>query len=502
MATAEILRRVVSSPRGRVRDPLASDIDDRIVVDEPLPALPQRSQPVAQPGPSRRSLGWQIGLAFAGWPLWWALGLSQFIFPILAAPLAWQLYRRGRVRLPAGFWLWALFLLWVVVSALALDVTVEGTLPPEGTGRYLAFTARLLNYLALTVIMLYIGNASELELPRRRVISWLSALGLASVALGTLAVVFPAFGFRTAMSYLLPPSMVEGIGGRAALAQVQPVLGDPLPRPAAPFPFTNAWGNSLTLLLVWLVVSWLVLGSLRRRAAACLALAVAVVPIVYSLNRGMWLGIGLAVTFVAIRLARLGRAVGLAVLGAVVAIGLAVFALTPLGDLVQDRIATGHSNEVRGSLAKDAVASAVDSPVIGYGSTRAALGSEASIAIGATADCPRCGNRDIGSTGQLWLILIAQGLVGAALYVGFFIRTLWEHRADRSVLGIAGTLVIVLELFFSFFYSALTMPLAVTLVAVGLLWRNQQLRLGGRVSSPPPSPPRRHAPVSLRPEPA
>lgn len=495
MATAEILR--PGGPQSAVtptRDRLSSDIDGRVVVSQAPASDMGPTQPTPKPARSRLPVGWQIGLAVAGWPLWWAIGISQFIFPILAAPLAWQLYRRGHVRVPPGFWIWGMFLLWVVVSAAALDVTVEGALPPTGTGRYLAFTARLLNYLSLTVMMLYVGNLSELELPRRRVISWLTALGLAAIMLGTLAVVFPDFGFRTAVSYLLPSALLEDAGDRAALAQVQPVLGDPSPRPAAPFPFTNAWGNSLSLLLIWLVVGWLVLGGPGRRLAAGLSLAVAVVPIVYSLNRGVWLGIGIGLAVVAVRLARRGKWAALAALGGVLAAGLMVLAVSPLGALVQQRAETGHSNEVRGSLAADAVSSAFDSPIIGYGSTRAAIGSDASIAIGATEDCPRCGNRDIGSTGQLWLVLIAQGIIGAVLYVGFFVRTLWAHRSDLSPLGIAGTLVVLLELFYALFYSALTMPLAVTLLSVGLLWRNRQVRQVGRVvvphtsrSSPAPS---------------
>jgi len=463
---------------------LASDINGAVIVTEAPAAADTAKQPTATPIRRRRRAGWQIGLAVAGWPLWWALGISQFVFPLLAAPLAWQLYRRGHVRLPPGFWIWGVFLLSVVVSAAALDLTAEGTLPPSGTGRYVAFGLRLLNYVALTVMMVYVGNMSESELPRRRIISWLASLGAATTVLGMLAVLFPRFGFPTAISYLLPARLLEDAGGRAVLAQVQPVLGDPAPRPAAPFLYTNAWGNSISLLLVWLIVSWIVLGGPGRRLAASITLAVAVVPIVYSLNRGVWMGISIALAVVALRLALQGKRAVLAVVGGLFAVGLILLAVSPLGDLVQERIQTGHSNDVRGSLAEDAVASALDSPVIGYGSTRVAIGSDASIAIGASPYCPQCGNRDIGSTGQLWLLLIAQGILGAALYVGFFVRTLWAHRSDRSPLGIAGTLVVLLELFYALFYSALTMPLAVTLLSVGLLWRNQQLRQVGRTTVP------------------
>jgi len=411
----------------------------------------------------------------AGWPLWWALGVTQFVFPLFAAPLAWQLYRQQRVRVPPGFWLWALFLLWVLVSALALDVTVEGTLPPSGNGRYLAFTVRFLNYVALTVMMLYVANASERELPRRRLIGWFTALGVQTIALGVLAVAFPGARFRTAFARVLPSELLGADAGVVALAQVQSVLGETSPRPAAPFAFTNAWGNNLSLLLIWIVLGMVVAGP-RRKLVLWPLLAVAVVPVVYSLNRGMWIGIGLAIAVVSVRLARRGRRGTLITLSVVLTVGSVVFALSPLASIVQARLDAGHSNDVRSSLARDAISSAITSPVIGYGTTRETIGSDASIAIGASPDCPKCGNRDIGSTGQLWLILIAQGVIGAALYVGFFLRTLWTHRRDHSPLGIAGTLVIALELFYGLFYTALTMALAIALLTVGLLQRNRESR--------------------------
>ena len=472
---------VVASPPDR----LASDVDGYLVVD----AAPPQPPPTGPPSPKRparkQALVWPVALAIVGWPLWWALGVTQFIFPLLAIPVAASLYKRGRVRVPAGFWLWVLFLVWVVVSVVALDVSAEGTLPPSGIGRYLAFGGRLASYLAITVMMLHVLNLSEADLPRRRVIGWFAWLGAVAVALGTLAVVFPQVSFQTPFSHVLPADLLASEGGEAVLAQVQPVLGEETPRPAAPFTFTNAWGNSVSLLLVWLVVGWGVLGRPVRKLLAGLLLVVAVVPIVYSLNRAVWAGLAVASIVVGVRLGLRGRMLVPAVLAGVVTVGSVAVALSPLGELVTTRMVTGHSNDIRSSLAVDAVTVALDSPVLGYGSTRQTLGSEASIAVGKSPECPRCGNRDIGSTGQLWLNLIAQGFVGAALYIGFFLRTLWEHRRDHSVLGIAGTLVVGLSLAYSLFYTALVVPLAITMLTVALLCRNQQLRATGRTTAAP-----------------
>lgn len=427
--------------------------------------------------PYRRALhpGWQIGAFVVGYPLWWILGITQFVPLMVAIPLAWQLRARGRVKVPSGFWLWLLFLVWAAVSVVALDVRVEGTLPSEGLGRYLSFTFRFLHYTSLTVIMLYVGNMSERELPRRRVIGWLAALGLWVIVFGILAVLFPATEMQTLLSRLLPPGILGENRGNLGLAQVQGVLGHPSPRPAAPFTYTNTWGNTISLLLIWLVV-WT---QLVRRAGhgyflmlATLVLAVA--PIIYSLNRGMWIGIGITIVVVGLRQAAQGKVAVSAAFCVVIAVASVALAFSPLSTIVSERLDNGESNDIRASLAQESVAAATGSPIIGYGSTRETIGADSSIAVGRTPDCPKCGNRDIGSTGQLWLILIAQGVVGAVLYLGFFLVTIWRHRGDRSAIGIAGTTVVGLEMFYSLFYSALIIPLAITLLSVALLWRNAQ----------------------------
>lgn len=458
-------------------DILASDINGQLVAAPPpelaLPAAIEANW-LRDPRTARLQSGWQIGAAIVGWPLWWALGLTLFVLPLLAISLGLALWRRRPVQVPPGFWLWGLFLVLVSVSGLAIDVVAAGTLAGSGFGRYASFALRLLDYVAVTVVLLYIGNATENELSRQRVIGWGAWLGVSTVALGSLAVALPHFGFRTPLSYLAPSSVLGS--GTAKLAQVQAVLGEASPRPSAPFAFTNTWGNTLSLLLVWLVVAWIVLGSRKQRAASWVLLAVAVVPVVYSLNRGMWIGLGVSVLVVALRLASRGRALVLVTMAAVLSVAALIFVLSPLQSIVQARLNAGHSNEIRTSLASDSVGAALSSPLIGFGSTRKTQASDGSIAIGPSTSCPLCGHRDIGSTGQLWLLLVAQGFLGAALYFGYFLRTLWAFRRDHSILGIAGTLVVLLEIFYGLFYTALTTPLLITMVSIGLLWRNAQAR--------------------------
>ncbi len=434
--------------------------------------------------PRRRQLlsaGWPIAMAVAGYPIWWALGLTPVALPLAAIPMVVKLRRQGNVRVPPGFWIWLLFLVWVLASSVTLNLTAPDTVPPQGSGRFLAFALRFANYASVTITMLYVGNLSERVLPTRRVVRSLGLLCVASIALGLGGVFFPHFKFNSPAAALLP-SNISSSGNNfstVALAQVQPVLGYSAPRPAAPFAFTNAWGNNVGLLLVWFIVGWWLMGGERRRMVMLAILAVATVPIVYTLDRGMWIGLGLAVTYVALRLAARGRLFAIGAITLAMGIAAVVFVASPLSALVAERLAHGHSNSVRTSLAGESIRVALSSPFLGYGSTRQTVGSQNTIAVGATKACPKCGNRDIGSTGQVWLLLIAQGFIGTGLYLWYLLRTAWAFRHDDSPVVVAGSLTVLLTLFFGLFYSALIMPLAITFIAIGLAWRRSMSRPAG-----------------------
>lgn len=423
---------------------------------------------------------WPIWAGVAAYPVWWALGIAHLVLPVLAVPVTLYLWRRHRVtgtplKVPPGFWLWALFLLTVLISAVALDETAPGTLPPEGAGRYVAYALRLIHYVALTMFLLYVGNTNERTVPRLTVIRAIGVLAAGIVLLGVLAVLFPRASFTTPYSLVMPPSLGGG-SGDASLAQVQDLVSVAGARPAAPFAFSNTWGEVVSLTLVWLVVGWIIAGRGRRRWLGLAVVAASIVPIVLSVNRGVWMALVLAAGYVAVRLAVRGRVGALIGAAAVTATVGALMLATPLGTVVDERFGNPHSDEVRGWLGELALDAAAGSPVLGYGTTRDTVGSQQSIAIGQSSECPQCGNRVVGSTGHLWLLLISQGLVGTALYVGFFVRSLWAYRHDHSPVGIAGTLVILMSLFYLGVYSALNMPLLVVLLSVGLLWRNAEYR--------------------------
>ena len=422
--------------------------------------------------------GWPLTALLVLYPLWWLLGLGTLIVFILAVPMAVHLLRRRPIAVPPGFGLWLLFLGWVVLSATMLGQNPAGTLPGSAGGRSISFLFNLAGYVAVAVVLLYVGSLSEREYPRARLVRHLGWLFIVVVAGGLLGTFAPTFEFTAPVELLLPRSVAQNDFVQSwvhpAAAQLQQVLGYTSGRPSAPFGYTNMWGNVLSLLLGFFVVSWFTGPRQRPRLLGVLVLLAAAIPVVYSLNRGLWIGLALTVLFVALRLALRGRllAIGVLIVGLVVAS--AVLLLSPLTGIIEGRLDNPKSDGIRAFTAEVTWDVVDQSPVVGFGSTRPALGSSNSIAIGRTADCPSCGNPTVGSNGQFWLLLVAQGYVGTALYLAYFLRTMWAYRRDDSATGAAAMLACGLPFLYMFLYNALVVPLLITFLAIGLLWRNDR----------------------------
>jgi hypothetical protein len=327
---------------------------------------------------------------------------------------------------------------------------------------------------------LFAGNLTERELPRRRLAWLLGLVALYVVAGGLLGVFFKHLHFTAPLAAIVPQrlqanNLVLHVQLHPAASQLQSVLGT-AGRPSAPFAYTNEWGNCLALLLPWLIARWWFQGSRRQRMIALAAVVLAIVPIIYSLDRGLWLGLIVIVGYLGFRLAAQGR---LAVLGGLVtALVLAaiVIAVTPLQGMISQRLANGASDASRGSLAVAAMVDAAASPLVGYGDTRHQQGSVQSLSVGRSAKCPTCGERTIGGNGQLWLLLISDGFLGAGLYVGFFLYGFWRYRRDTTPYGVAGQLTLLGTFVFMFAYTATGAPLGFTMLAFAMLWRNAQAR--------------------------
>ncbi|GAA1601817.1 hypothetical protein [Actinoplanes couchii] len=424
---------------------------------------------------------WPVAWILLLYPMWWALGLGVLIFPLMAVPMLFLLVRRrsaGRpVLLPPGFVWWVVFLAAVVLSVAALGTDPAGTVAERAGERVLAVGYKMAMYAALTVLLVYAGNLTEAELSRRRMVRLLAGMFVLTVLGGLLGMAAGDFEFTSPVEWLLPGNIRTKGFVRSLVhpyaAQIMDLVGGEKPRPAAPWGYTNTWGNNFGLLLPWLVVAaWWSRGAGRKLlAVACLAVSVA--PAVASLNRGLWIGVGLLLGYVALRYVLAGRIWILLVVPLLGGALAAALVLTPLGGTVAARMDNGKSNGVRSFLIERALDGFAGSPVIGYGGTRNTLGGRNSITVGESAGCERCGNFTVGGNGQLWQLLYSHGAVGTAGYLGFFAYGLWRFRRDRSPIGIAGSASLVSSFSAMLWYNSLVTPLAFMVLAYALLWRNQ-----------------------------
>jgi len=431
-----------------------------------------------------RSPAWPVSSLLVGYPIWWALGIADFMWLILAVPMiarmvAWRTRGSRPIRVPPGFGLWLLFLVIMVAGIATITLVAPGTVPSMVSRRVLSYGNRTAGYLGITVLLLYAGNLTERELPRRALVWMLGLVAIFTVIGGVAGMILPHLQFSSPFLLLLPKSVQANAFVQAsthpALTQVQNVLGTPGGRPKAPYDYTNTWSDCLTILLPFLLV-WAWLGGRRRRLFALAVTVIAMGPLLYSLNRGAWIGVLLAVAYLAVRLAARGK---VALLGGLIA-GLALAALlvafTPLNSVVSGRIQNGKSNDLRSHLDGLAIADGLASPIVGFGDTRQEQGSPSSIAVGPSVKCPTCGQLAVGSTGQLWLLLVTDGIAGAAFYLAFFGYGIWRYWRDPSPYGLAGVLVLLLSFWYMLSYDATGAPLGFTVLAYALLWKNDVYR--------------------------
>ncbi len=457
-------------------------------------ADPSRAAPLSlsQLPDRRRSVGawltshpaWPVTAPLAGYPLWWLLGLTDYVWVLLAIPMtlrmmAWRSHRTRRLRLPPGFGWWLLFLVWTAAGVFMLTLTAPGTIASPVSHRLASFAIRTASYAGVTVLLLYVGNLSESELPRLKLAWLLGLLGMYTTVLGIAGMLAPRVQFSSPLLLMLPHHLQALPFFQATmhpgLSQVQNVFGTSTqPRPKAPFDYTNTWGECLTITVPWLLLACQA-GKLRgRRIIGWVTLALAFVALIYSLNRGAWIGAGFSVAYVAARLAARGR---LALLGALtVALAAVVIAIaaSPLHTVIGERLQNGKSNSIRSSLDALAIRDGLASPILGYGDTRQQPGSPKSIAIGPSSACPVCGQNSVGSTGQLWLLLICNGIAGTVFYLAFFAYGAWRYRRDPTPYGIVGGLVLLLSFVYLFTYDAVAAPLGLTMLAYAILWRNER----------------------------
>jgi hypothetical protein len=430
-------------------------------------------------GVSAGRTSWPLVALLCGLPLWWVAGLFSFVPLFLSVPMAWQLMRMPRVHVPRGFGWWLLFLVWVALGLGVLWADAPGAETGGGMGRLLVFGYRAWWYAACTIVLLWIGNLSREALPDRRVLRLAGWVFTVTTLGGLLGVLRPEFEFRSLMELVLPGSLrhngfIASLTHPAA-AEIQSVLDRPEPRPKAPFPFTNSWGSALSLSLVFFLAAARGAGH-RARIAAAVLLAAAGIPVLYSLNRGLWGSLLVGAVGLGVLLAAKRRPAVLAAMATVGVLAVVAATASPLGTLVAERMDHQHSNERRAQLLDSTVRSVtIGSPLVGFGSTRDVQGSFASIAGAATPDCPACGVPPLGTQGQLWLILFSQGWLGLAFFLIFVLLALSRCWRCRTTNQTVCTFVVLFFLIQLPVYDSLGLSLYLVMIALGLVLREEVL---------------------------
>ncbi|WP_051712248.1 hypothetical protein [Spirillospora albida] len=432
----------------------------------------------------RLPAGWPLTVALLGFPLWWILGLANLMLIFMTVPMAMTLWRRRSTLVaPNGFGVWLFFLVWVLLGALTLWADAPLADPGGGFSRVLVYGYRVAWYAAFTVVLLYIGNMSERELPSGKIGRLLGFMFVVTAAGGFLGLLLPSVQLTSPMEMLLPGGLANNAFIRDIIhprtAAIETILGFEQARPMAPFAYANTWGAAYAFFLPYFLLTWIIRARRGRRIMGMAIFVLSLWPAVYSLNRGLWLALGTIGLFGVVKLAQVGGPRVIAWTAGAVAAGAIVVALSPLPGLVQDRLDNPHSNNRRAMLAEETTRSALTgSPLVGFGSTRNVQGDLGTVAGGDKAGCKACGSPPLGTQGHLWLLLFANGVVGTIAFCAFFAVRFLRHWRDRGAYSLAGCCVLISCTLFMITYDMVEVPLYTVMIAVALMWRAERDKRG------------------------
>ena len=438
-------------------------------------ALLARPPSPTRPGPRYLKPGWPLAVLFLGFPVWWALGLAQLIFFAVAAAMAVILRRQGSLRVPRGFVLWLLFLVWMLAGVFLVRANAPGTVPSGGLGQLGGFTVWAGWYVTITIAMLYVANTAR-QVSTQRIVRLLGWMFVVTTGFGVLAMLAPTLEFKSPMELVLPEGLVSKNFVRTlihpSLSSSSDFLGYVQPRPTAPFPYSNAWGNNMALYLPFFVLAWFGRDAGWRKKVGPVVLVASIFPITFSLNRGLWISLALAAVYAAVRLAVNGRGRAFQALVAAVLIGGFVFVSSPLYDTLLLRVETPHSNDRRTGTAGTVVSvTAEGSPLVGFGTTRTMQGSFNSLAGGETDECHQCAAPPLGTQGFMWRLVLTTGLGGTVLCMAFFILQFLRRARGPAPLDVTTCTVLLVAVLCFFVYDSLGSAMFTAMIAIGLMAR-------------------------------
>jgi hypothetical protein len=401
------------------------------------------------------------------YPVIWASGLSAFALPVVGLLCLGLMIMHGGIRLPRLWLLWTAFIVWSTTSVVMIDTF----------GRLAGFLQRWSSLVGATLLALYVFNARA-GLTRRKVLRYFTIFFGWLVVGGYLGMRVPYGRISTPILAVMPasvannPYVVDLLTPRFAEVQKPWGVEQAFVRPAAPFVYTNGWGHAYVLLLP-LVVAYLLGASRRGRLVAAALLVLSVPPALATLNRGIFIGVGVAALYLAVRLARRVSFAGwlrLLTLGAAVAAAVLTFGAGSLSRLTE-RTSSGESLLTRQTLYEETFRRTLDSPWLGQGAPRPS--ETASVSA--------------GTQGHVWYVMFSYGFVGLALFLltfwGFALTT-WRVRSLESLL--LQTPLVVVNVMIAF-YGLDAMHLVIVLVCFALLVRPALLAPGSAQSPPVPA---------------
>lgn len=399
---------------------------------------------------------WPLIALFPLFGAWWAVGLSAFVLPLMGLVMVVLMAVRGRIVVPKGFALWALFM------AVALAAAVE----LNSVGRIVGFVLRVGNYFGAAAVLVYVVNCSRTRTSDRTIITLMLGYLATVVIGGWLGVLFPDGQLTTPTQMLLPGVLADNDYVHAlvspSFAEVQQPWGSPVAftRPSAPFPYTNGWGCNMALMVPFAAAALVVCGR-RGKAVAAILLVLALGPAFATLNRGMFLAITVAVSYAAVRYALRGRFAPLILLGVTSAVVASVALASGVVTQLLIRLQYSQTNIGRSTIYREAYEGALDSPILGHGSPRPSTTL----------------NISIGTQGQLWNVMFSYGFLALAAYVGWFAYVTLRSVRGRTPVLFWMHVVMVLTVLTTVYYGYDGPQLAVAMLAAGLILRPPDRRV-------------------------
>ena len=393
----------------------------------------------------RIAIGWPLWCVVGGYPIAWILGLRLVVWPIVAFLLLVWVLRHCSTNLvvPRGVVVWAAFIGWTLISALTVN----------SVNRLMAWGYRESLYLTGLVVLLFCVNATPREVPTWRFARAFSQLFTWTVLLGTLGLIIPNVNLTTPMELVLPSSLahIDFIASQVQANMGVTATAINAVRPAAPYGYTNEWGAALGILWPLAMYSTYHVRTRMARLWVRGMLAFSIVPVIISVNRGLWISLIVAVAVVTIR-AGIARHVKMTITAVVVAATSAVvILLTPLSEVITNRLV--HQNlGTRETLASSAVELTRQSPLFGYGAPQ-------------TLSVANSNDVSVGTHGQIYTLLVSHGVPGAAFYIAFFLAALFVTRrvSGPAVWAWAAVVVCLVQVPF---YNSIPVPLVLAMMAI------------------------------------